>query len=75
MIKENVGNAILAFVRTYDPSDIKNEEFVEFCNVFETWMDSSEPYKSHKIKKDKHGEWFIEVSSNEYGMKLGIYSF
>lgn len=70
-INQDVGNAILDFVRKTG----KDEDMLECFRYLELFMDDKDEKNLHKIKKDKRGEWYIEVTSKVTHMKIGIYSF
>ena len=71
LINQDVGNAILDFVRKTG----KDENMLECFRYLELFMDDKDEKSIHKIKKDKLGEWYIEVTNKVTYMRIGIYSF
>lgn len=53
-INQDVGNEILDFVRKTG----KDENMLECFRYLELFMDDKDEKNLHKIKKDKHGEWY-----------------
>lgn len=70
-INRDVGYAILNFIR----EEGKDEDMLECFRYLEIFMDDKDENNLHKIKKDKHGEWYIDVTSKVTNMRVGIYSF
>ena len=71
LINQDVGNAILDFVRKTG----KDEAMLECFRYLELFMDDKDENNIHKIKKDKSREWYIEVTNKVTHMRIGIYSF
>lgn len=71
LINQDVGNAILDFVRKTG----EDEAMLECFRYLELFMDDKDKKNIYKIKKDDHGQWYIEITSKVTYMRIGIYSF